>query len=188
MGDVHAEDKHIKKSLLIETITKECTTSSHTTLQQIHSALSKGHKLEATVLSGGYTNYSYKVYVTEHEPELCVFAKLSFEFALWNPDKSAHYDLQRTVNEYEIMVSTSAKTPDSIVSPLALLDIKHDNQNMKCLVTEWSKADEQFCNQFIDGQVDPRIAPKLAKTLAELHIIEDFDPSSMKRSSPVWKA
>ena len=61
---------------------------------------------------------------------------------------------------------------------------------MKCLVTEWSKADEQFCNQFIDGQVDPRIAPKLAKTLAELHIIEDFDPSfnAMKMSSPVWIA
>ena len=41
------------------------------------------------------TQYSYKVYV-DKQPELCVFAKLSFEYALWNPDKTSHYDLQRT--------------------------------------------------------------------------------------------
>ena len=67
----------------------------------------------------------------------------------WNPDKTAHYDLQRTVNEYDIMVTSNNKTPDSVVKPLALIDLKHDNQNMKCLVTEWAKADEQIINQFV---------------------------------------
>ena len=97
------EDKRMKKTLLIDTITKECASSSHGILQKIHAAISTsnnddGSKLEATILSGGYTNYSYKVYVDKH-PNLCIFAKLCFEYALWNPDKSAHYDLQRTINE-----------------------------------------------------------------------------------------
>ena len=32
--------------------------------QQINNAINKGSKLEATILSGGYTNYSYKVYIS----------------------------------------------------------------------------------------------------------------------------
>ena len=48
-----------------------------------------------TTLRKQSIQYSYKVYVDE-QPELCVFAKLSFEYALWNPDKTSHYDLQRT--------------------------------------------------------------------------------------------
>ena len=182
-GDGFAKDKHVKKTLLIDTITKECASSHHEILQQLNDAISSGGKLEATVLSGGYTNYSYKVYV-DNNPELQVFAKLCFEYALWNPDKSAHHDLQRTENEYEIMMTVASKTPDSVVEPLALLDIKHEGQNMKLLVTAWSKADEQFCNQFIDGSVDPRIAQKLADTFAALHTIKDFDPSFNETVKP----
>lgn len=107
---------------------------------------------------------------------------------MWNPDRSAHYDLQRTVNEYEIMVTCSSNTPDNVVKPLALLDIKQDDQNMKCLVTEWAKADEQLCNQFIDGSVDPRIASKLAKTFTALHTITDFDPSFNETVKPCMKS
>ena len=81
-GDEFANDKNVKKTLLIETITKESTTSEHEILQQINKAIGgEGGTLEAIVLSGGYTNYSYKVYVKE-QPKLCVFAKLSFEYAL----------------------------------------------------------------------------------------------------------
>lgn len=80
-GDEFANDKEAKKTLLIETIAKESTTSEQPILQQINKAIGEGGTLEAIVLSGGYTNYSYKVYVKE-QPELCVFAKLSFEYAL----------------------------------------------------------------------------------------------------------
>ena len=80
-GDEFANDKETKKTLLIETIRKECTTSEHEILQQINTALNNGSTLEAVVLSGGYTNYSYKVFIVD-KPELCVFAKLSFEYAL----------------------------------------------------------------------------------------------------------
>ena len=87
-GDEFAEDKRLKQILLIDTITTKCA-SSHEILQQFNHAINvadDGSKLEAKVLSGGYTNFSYKVYVDKH-PELCVFAKFCFEFAMWNPDK-----------------------------------------------------------------------------------------------------
>lgn len=176
--DQYDEDKLVKKTLLIDTIAKKCVSSPHEILQQINHVINvsgDGSKLEATVLTGGYTNYSYKVSVDKH-PELCVFAKFCFDFALWSPDKTAHYDLQRTENEYEIMKTISSKTPDSVVAPLACWDIKHEGRSMKLLLTEWSKGDEQFCNQFIDGAVDPRIASKIANTVATLHTIKDFDP------------
>ena len=80
-GDEFANDKNVKKTLLIETIAKECRTSEHEILQQIKIAIGEGSTLEAVVLSGGYTNYSYKIDVKE-QPKLCVFAKLSFEYAL----------------------------------------------------------------------------------------------------------
>ena len=105
-----------------------------------------------------------------------MFAKISFEYALWNPDKTAHYDLKRTENEYEIMKTMAASSPDCVVTPLACWDVKHDGQNMKLLVTKWSEGDEQLSNQFIDGAVDPRVAPKIADTLAKLHNVKDFDP------------
>ena len=76
------------------------------------------------------------------------------------------------------------KTPDCVVDPLACWDVEHNGQKAKLLVTEWSKADEQFGNQFADGSVDPRIAPKLADTLATLHNIQDFDPNFNEQVKP----
>lgn len=152
-------DKIVKKKLLIDTISTHCEYSSHKILQQIDQQINlsgDGSKLEATILSGGYTNYSYKVYVDKH-PELCIFAKICFEYALWNPDRTAHYDLKRTENEFEIMQSISAKTPDCVVTPLACWDVKHDGQKMKVLVTEWSKGDEQFCNQVSKLYIVPQM-------------------------------
>ena len=177
-GDELEEVKRMKKMVLIETITSRCVSSSHEILQRINCAIKDsgdGSKLDATVLCGGATNISYKVFVDKH-PELCVFAKLCFEYALWNPDRTAHYDLQRVESEYKIMKELSNKSLGCLVSPLACWDVKHEGENMKLFVTEWSNSDEQFGNQFIDGAVDPRIAPKIADTLAALNNIKDFDP------------
>jgi hypothetical protein len=173
------EDKRLKRILLVETITSKCASSTHDILRRIHSSIcdatGDGSKLDAIVLCGGATNFSYKVFVDKH-PELCVFAKLCFEYALWNPDRTAHYDLKRVENEYEIMKDVSDKANGCVVSPLACWDVKQDGVNMKLFVTEWSRGDEQFCNQFIDGVVDTRIAPQIADTLATLNGIKDFDP------------
>lgn len=81
------------------------------------------------------------------------------------------------MNEYEITKTISSLIPGCVVPPIALLDINHNDETMKLLITEWSKASEQFCHQFIEGSVDPRIAPKIAETLAVLNTIQDFDPN-----------
>jgi len=173
------EDDKKKKTELIKRVFTEKAASSGA---EIFKRIVQGGKIEAIILSGGYTNYSYKLFVPG-QPDLAVFAKLSFEYALWNPDKNAHYDLQRTVCEDEIMKKMTEKTPECVVAPLACFDIEDEGQKMKLLVTEWSNADEQLCNQFIDGAVDTRIAPKLARTLATLHTI-DFDPDFNEQVKP----
>jgi hypothetical protein len=174
------DEKMKKRDLVVNTITQRSEFSTHQILQEINQATTQSSgagssKVEATVLSGGYTNYSYKIFVPDH-PHLCLFAKLTFERAVWNNDKDACYDLQRTVNEYELMETFSKIKPDCVVPPLALWDVEHEGQKMKLLVTYWSKADEQLSNQFIDGSIDPRIAPKLANALAAIHSIKDYDP------------
>lgn len=176
-------DKEIKKQLVIKAITEHSGSSPHKIFQQISRAIKAGSNLCCKILSGGYTNYSYKVYLHD-QPEVCVFSKLSFEFALWNPDKSSYYDLKRTENEWEIMKTMSIIAPNFVVSPLGCWDVEQDGRQMKLLVTEWSKADEQFANQFIDGYVDSRIAPQLADLFVALHNIKDFDPDFNSNVQP----
>lgn len=176
------DDKKKQTELIKRVFAEKAASSSVDIFKRIVHACDGGDQIEAVTLSGGYTNYSYKLFVPG-QPDLAVFAKLSFEYALWNPDKSAHYDLQRTVCEYEIMGKMAEKTPECVVAPLACFDIEDGGQKMKLLLTEWSNADEQLCNQFIDGAVDTRIAPKLARTLATLHTI-DFDPDFNEQVKP----
>ena len=54
--------------------------------KKINRACEEGGTTEATILSGGYTNFGYKLFIPG-QPDLAVFAKLCFEYALWNPDK-----------------------------------------------------------------------------------------------------
>ena len=68
------------------------------------------------------------------------------------------------------MVTSNNKTPDSVVKPLALIDLKHDSQNMKCLVTEWAKADEQIINQFVSLSVAIDVYIPLVFFLLTLHM------------------
>lgn len=179
-----ASDKRAKTSLvtafLKDKFASAATQESATIplFREIYQAIEANDdsELEAVVLTGGVTNYSYKLYVTNC-PELCLFAKLSFAYAAWNPDRSAHFDLQRTSNEYEIMQTFSKIKPNCVVAPLACYDIEQDGQKMKLLVTEYSKADEQFANQHIEGSVDIRLAPKLADMLAAIHNMQGIDPT-----------
>ena len=119
--DNQTQKKRALSALVIDTITDRCPSSTHKIFQDISVANTEprtDRKIKAIILTGGLTNFSYKVFVDGH-PELCLFAKLSFEFALWNPDKNEHYDLVRTDNEYEIMETMHIKMPDNVVAPLA---------------------------------------------------------------------
>ena len=67
INDLHSSDeveadKRAKKVLLLETITKNCASSPHEILQKINTTIHSGDgsKLDAEVLCGGATNYSFK--------------------------------------------------------------------------------------------------------------------------------
>lgn len=164
-----------KKNLVVQTILSKAASSPHKILQDINAAVNstEGNKLVANVLSGGVTNYAYKVQI-DTQPKLTLFAKLSFEYALFNPD--THHDLARTQNEYDMMKIVRGVSPNCVVAPLACWDLEYNGKKAKLLVTDWSEADEQLGIQFHEGSVDSRIAPQLAETIANLHTIEHFDP------------
>ena len=99
-------DKIQKQSLVLSTLTSACTTSSpYADIQSIASALESGtYKLAIENLSGGYTIYTYKVFLTTIDddegdkisiPNIALFVKLCFPRAFWNPDPEYIYDVQR---------------------------------------------------------------------------------------------
>jgi hypothetical protein len=146
-----ATDREIKKQLVVDTISSHCSDSPFEDLRLIGEALQGGDVLVAQTLSGGWTNFSYRVYL-KGNPEQQIFAKVAFERALWNPDPTAHHDLKRVDNEFEMMGLYQKIAPGCVAVPYLCLNV----DNMKILVTQWSIADEQFANQFIDGVVDVR--------------------------------
>lgn len=98
-------DRELKAKLLIDLLATHCNESSEFEyFRVIGEALKAGDTLIAKVVSGDVTNYSYKV-VLEGDPDNSpsFFAKIAFPYALWNPDRSVHYDIARTANEYKIM-------------------------------------------------------------------------------------
>ena len=104
----YERDKIQKQSLVLSTLTSAFTTSSpHTDIQAMATALeSKKYKLRIENLSGGYTNYTYKVFLTSTTGDngsddntaaqsTALFVKLCFPRAFWNPDPDYVYDVQR---------------------------------------------------------------------------------------------
>ena len=175
-----SKNQEAKKIIVIEVIASLCNESSEfAELREIGDALKGGDKFKIKVISGGKTNFSYKVSL-EKSPDKALFAKICFQFALWNPDTSVYYDLARTENEFIAMRQFNDMLVDApVVMPYHCVDV----QDMKVLVTQWATADEQFANQFIDGSVDARIFPKAAEAFATLNTAE-FDPSFNESCRP----
>ena len=137
--------------------------------RRISQGLEQGDSLKASPLTGGLTNFSYKVYL-EESTDVVLFAKLSFPYALWNPDKTAHYDVGRTRSEFEMMKAFAQIAPSCVPTPYVCEPV----EDMMVLVTEWCDDDEQLARQVIDGHLDPRICSVLARSVAKLHCM-DFD-------------
>jgi len=170
-------DKFAKQEKVVEEITKLVSTSTIPDLKALHDAISSGETLTATILTGGLTNYSYKVAVSDPAVKP-VFVKLSFPYALWATDKDNYYDLQRTVNEFTMMDMFAKIAPGHVAEPFVCHHIPADDLNpyeMLMLVTEWCTSDEQLANQWLDGNVDARIAEQLGTAVAKLHL-QPFDP------------
>ncbi len=90
-------------------------------------------KVEAIVHSGGYINHSYKIFVREQlHLCLCLFdrqaAYIWTSYLYLDPDKDALNDLQRTVNEYELMAIFSNIMSACVAAPIALRDVEHEGK------------------------------------------------------------
>jgi hypothetical protein len=191
-----------KMHVVVDTITaylrSKAKLSKFQDVRDMGAALAAGDRLKLELLSGGNTNFSYKVSLEKTPGKNPVFAKLSMSKALGNSYTSMEYDLSRTENEFTIMnrfrsvlangndsskdlfrsVLTSTNSNSNgngndhhedhvpVVAPYFCVDA---GPGHCLLVTAWSPADEQWANQFIDGQVDERILEKLANTFAALH-------------------
>jgi 5-methylthioribose kinase len=175
------KNKEDKKKVVLEHIAAKCKDPStpFPAMKEIGAALNNGDELKAQILTGGLANFSYMIYTQSQEDSPKLFAKLSFSYAQLFPDKPC--PLMRTENEYNMMKIFQGLAPESVVAPYFCLDIKEGQEEMKCLITEWSSSNEQYGNQFIDGAVDPRTAVSLAKSIAALHcssVVEnDFNAS-----------
>ena len=192
-----AIDQQEKLQLLIKHLKGYCNDESeHDDLRHIGNAVQNGATLTGTVISGGYTNYAYKIHldtVDENEgaydKNLAVFAKIAFPFALWDPSKEAHYDLSRVTAEFELMTrlskelkitTESGRSKSSIPRPYELIDISAAEDGaypeMKIFVAEFvAPTDEQWGNQFIEGEIDNRIIDQCAKTLSMINLTDIDD-------------
>jgi hypothetical protein len=78
------KDREEKKSLVVKAISAHCNDSSKfQDLRNIGQALQDGDELQLNILSGGYTNFSYRAFLKKN-PSIQLYAKLSFSRALWN--------------------------------------------------------------------------------------------------------
>jgi len=189
-----AIDPEEKLKLLIEHLKGYCNDESeYDDLRKIGNAIQNGAKLTGTILCGGYTNYSYKIHLTcddnenDYDKSLAVFAKIAFPYALWSPDTSTNYDLGRVTAEFELMNRFSEEltitrdsddiTESPIPKPYVLIDIPAPKDgaspNMKIFVAEWvAPTDEQWGNQFIEGDIDERVIDQCARTLAMINLAD----------------
>mmetsp|Transcript_6470 Transcript_6470/g.13497 ORF Transcript_6470/g.13497 Transcript_6470/m.13497 type:complete len:538 (-) Transcript_6470:1535-3148(-) len=183
------QDKEAKKALILQIIASRCITSSKEIpqLQRMGEALQAGDELACSIVSGGLTNFSYKVFLKKN-PQTRLYAKLAFSRALWNPNPDHTFALQRTDNEYKMMTKfaklmmdddevedshknmnrlANGQRPTAVATPYFIVDL-HE-ADAKLFVTEWASCDEQFANQYIDGHVDVRVVHQVAKALAKLN-------------------
>jgi hypothetical protein len=174
------EKMHVVTDTITAYLKSKAQLSKFQDVRDIGAALAAGDHLKLELLSGGNTNYSYKVSL-EKTPRKAVFAKLSLSHAVGNSYTSMEYDLSRTENEFTIMNRFRRVLTDGnenhkghvpVVAPYFCVDA---GSGQRLLVTAWSTADEQWANQFIDGQVDERILEKLANTFASLHCTATAD-------------
>uniref|UniRef100_A0A7S4JQ96 Aminoglycoside phosphotransferase domain-containing protein n=1 Tax=Odontella aurita TaxID=265563 RepID=A0A7S4JQ96_9STRA len=185
--DEVGKDREHKKQLIIDMITSRTNCSSDfDEIKSIDRALKRGNELCVTTISGGVTNFSYRVTVVgEDAPETALYVKLFFPYALWGTDKKVHYDVNRGANEFKLMRHLKKILGDD--APVATPYICTHVEELIIFVTSWAPADEQWANQFIDGVVDRRIIPKLANCLATINLTPfegEFNPEFNEEVRP----
>ena len=189
-------DRQEKLQILIKHLKGYCNDQwEHDDLRKLGNGLKNGAKLTGKILTGGFTNYSFKIYLdypddNENHPDknVAVFAKITFPYGLWCP--AIPYDISRVTTEFELMKRFSAElkiatdsggiTKSPVPKPYELIDIPATKDgaspDMKIFVAQWvAPTDEQWGNQFIEGEVDTRVIDQCARTLAMINLADCDD-------------
>ena len=217
------EDEEQKKALVLKLVQSklmnESSSSSSSSssswmefedVQRIFQTLRDGDgssSLEAELVAGGKTNYSFRIYVKDGKesngkstPTASIYTKLYLKYAVWDADHKLEFDIQRAVSEFETMQklndSSDASSESPVATPYCVLDVeagagagagengKEEAEPSKLLLAQWAtQTEEQWANQFIDGEVDKRVIQKVAKAFAELNLKEvaqDWNDSARK--------
>eukprot|EP00527_Entomoneis_sp_CCMP2396_P001990 CAMPEP_0198137814 /NCGR_PEP_ID=MMETSP1443-20131203/1268_1 /TAXON_ID=186043 /ORGANISM="Entomoneis sp., Strain CCMP2396" /LENGTH=548 /DNA_ID=CAMNT_0043799371 /DNA_START=277 /DNA_END=1923 /DNA_ORIENTATION=- len=188
-------DEENKKALVLDLIGSKCTSDSpFEKIREIAAVLELGESiLDGQFISGGKNNYCFKIFI-DTDRSLALYAKLFLPYALWDEDGTFQFDIKRAVSEYDLMckLKESDATGSLCATPFYVLDVKGGN---KLLIAEWaSETDEQWGNQFVDGQVDMRVVTKFAQGMAQLNLQEvdyvwgDFVRPGLVAMSPVVKS
>lgn len=188
-----SEDQMLKLDLAIQNILPYCKDDSECEeFRSIGAEVSNGDKLVGEVLDGA-TNFSYRVYL-EGKPNVQIFVKVAFDYARWNPDRSAHYALDRITTEYEMLkrFSDLLGTAAPVAKPYLCKDIAPKN---RMIVAQWSPSHEAWSTQFVKGEVDRRIVKKVAAFVARVNLepygrqdLNDGIKDSFRAIYPVSKA
>ena len=166
-----ADQKKLEyKRVVIKALTEEFQKPSNQINDDIRAyakALEEGKNLKLTVLTGGLCNYSYKLQVMNYPKAApALFVKLTFGTPILFPDTPC--SIERTKNEFKMMETFAKITshPNLAVTPYLLFDIDGSEENMKVIVTQFSRLSEQAANIFIDEDKSADYYKAYAETLA----------------------
>lgn len=191
--DALFQDKAEKLDLAIANIKLHCESEDQEDeiLRNIGAALKAGDKLLGVNLEGS-TNYTYKIYL-EGKPNIALFVKVAFAYALWNPNRDIRFDLERGTTEFNMMKNFKKTMGDEapVARPIYCQDICHEVRMLVCEFVE----SNLFSTQLFAGKVDRRIIPEIASFTAMINLEAYDDPSfnegikdSFRTLSPICRA
>jgi hypothetical protein len=190
------------------TIAAAATTTLPPELQRIHQAVNvdKTDRLKGEILNG-FSNYTYKIYLendsynnnNNNNDQSTVFAKVALTYALWNPDRSAVFSLDRSTNEKKMMEYfihqfrqqqqqqqpfDDDKKQDEcnfrqedppVCQPYFIMDL---SPQARMLCNRFERQQQQWGDQFLNGTIDRRLFHKAARFIATINCTKLEDVSA----------
>jgi hypothetical protein len=177
-------DKNAKLQLAIDGILFWCASHKddddlplQAELQLIHQAVNveKSDQLVGEILTG-FSNYTYKIFLEKDPDNSAIFAKVALTYALWNPDRSAVFALDRSSNEKTIMeffldkfqdTTTAVDFPNPpVCQPYFMMDLSPE---ARMLCNRFEQQQRTWDLQFVNGRIDKRLIARAARFLATVN-------------------
>eukprot|EP00531_Pseudo-nitzschia_arenysensis_P001451 CAMPEP_0116151936 /NCGR_PEP_ID=MMETSP0329-20121206/20377_1 /TAXON_ID=697910 /ORGANISM="Pseudo-nitzschia arenysensis, Strain B593" /LENGTH=559 /DNA_ID=CAMNT_0003648611 /DNA_START=42 /DNA_END=1721 /DNA_ORIENTATION=- len=182
MSDLNEKKREEMKRVVIDALTEEFKKPGAQSFGDISAfvkGLEAGREMELIILTGGLCNFSYRLHFkdSDKDDDVCMFVKLTFGTPILFPDTPCSPD--RTNYEFKMMemYAEASPYPKSKVKPYLCFDVEGSEENMKVIVTEFSRLEEQAGNLFVDGGVVDKVySTKIAKSIAALHNTEVKEP------------